>query len=77
MVRWIARFSSVAAGDRRAGVGVPGGASCGSALVEQAPQTVEVAPGAVDPGLGPFQVALGRAVGQHEQARGVGAVGRR
>ena len=30
---------------------------------------------ALDPGLGPFHVALGRRVRQHEQPRGIGAVG--
>ena len=38
---------------------------------------LDEAPGALDAGFGPFQVALGRAVRQHEPARGVGAVSRR
>ena len=41
----------------------------------QPPQTVDIAPGAVHTGLGPVQVPLGRAVGQHEQTRRVGPVG--
>ena len=62
---------------RRAGSApaCPTAASRGARLVDQPPQPVQIAPGAVDAGLGPLEVALGRAVGQHEQARGVGAVG--
>ncbi len=42
---------------------------------EQAPEPVQIAPGAVDARLGPLQIALRRAVGQHEQPCGVGAIG--
>ncbi len=38
-------------------------------------EPIEITPGALDPGLGPFEIALRGRVGEHEQARGVGAVG--
>jgi hypothetical protein len=42
----------------------------------EAPDAGEVAVRGLGPGGGPFDVAFGRAVGQDEPARGVGAVGR-
>ena len=59
----------------RFGSRLPPGGSRVALRLDQPPQPVDIAPGAVDAGLGPFEVALGRAVGQHEQPRGVGAVG--
>ncbi len=44
-------------------------------LAHHPPQPVDVAPGALDPGLGPFEVALGRAVRQQIQPRRIGAIG--
>ena len=55
------------------GIG-PGAA--GTDLAEQPPQPLDEPRAAFNPGLGPRQVALGRAVGQHEPADRVGAVGR-
>jgi hypothetical protein len=45
------------------------------ALVDDPPEPVEVAPGPIDPGIRPFQIPIRRAVREHEQPRGVGAVG--
>ena len=45
-------------------------------LADQPPQPVGEAPGALHAALGPFDVALGRRIRQHEPARHVGAVGR-
>ena len=42
---------------------------------EQAPQAVDEARATLDPRFGPRQVAFGRAVGQHEPAHCVGAIG--
>src|SRR3546814_20062790 len=43
-------------------------------MVEQPPQPLDEAPRALDPRFAPRQVALGRAVGEHEPAYRVGAV---
>ena len=69
-----ARRSSVAASESAAGLGVPAGGSRASAVAGDAEQPLLEAPGAGDAGLGPFEIALGRRVREHEPARGVGAV---
>ena len=73
MVRWTRRLSAVPRRRPARPARRPRGRPR-RALVDQPPEPVQVAPGAVDAGVGPFQVAVGRAVGEHEQARGVGAV---
>ena len=44
--------------------------------VGQTPDALRKPAGAFDAGLGPFDIALGRGVRQHEPARDIGAVGR-
>ena len=44
-------------------------------LADEPPQPLRLLVGALDAGLGPDHVALGRRIGQHEPARRVGAVG--
>ena len=75
LVGQTARLSSIrlARTARTGSVNVSAGRRPGPGL-EEAPEAVEVTPGAVDAGFGPLKIALGRAVGQHEEARGVGAV---
>ncbi len=58
-----------AQGSRRRSAGLLG------RRLDHPPQPVDEAPGALDAGVGPLQVALRRAVGKHEQPRRVGAVG--
>ncbi|MNW09746.1 hypothetical protein D3C71_2068200 [compost metagenome] len=44
-------------------------------LADQTPDALNEAMGAFDAGLGPDDVAIGRRIGKHEEARGIGAVG--
>ena len=68
---WVFHRSSASADMSAAAIG--GGPGRG-VFLEQPPQSIGVTPRTLDPGFCPFQVAVGRAVGQHEQARGVRAV---
>ena len=43
-------------------------------FIDHAPEPVQIAPCAVDAGIGPFEIALGRAVGKHEEARRIRAI---
>ena len=47
----------------------------GGRLADHPPEPVDIAPDPLDPGLGPFEIALRRAVRQQIETRGVGPVG--